>query len=114
MGRETGPTAEEWPLLDVLRGHVWRSDVDGDLRVGDPGWHACSCGLQGYWSDFHPHLAAELAVVVGWGVDEAGRADLRARLRQRSSALNRTSAANEALREQLVALGVEPVGVEGG
>lgn len=26
----------------------------------DPGWHECSCGWEGYWSDFHPHVADHL------------------------------------------------------
>jgi hypothetical protein len=51
-----------YQLQDVLRAHQYSRSSS---RPDDPGWLACSCGhWQGYWCDFHPHVADELRVVV--------------------------------------------------
>lgn len=45
-----------WAILSTLRQH--RYDIhDRASKPTDPGWHACSCGWEGYWSDWHPHVA---------------------------------------------------------
>lgn len=52
-----------YQLQDALARHQYEYPSRGS-KPGDPGWHACSCGWEGYWSDFHPHLADELRVLV--------------------------------------------------
>lgn len=49
-----------YALQDVLRSHVYQ-DWKHRARVG---WHACTCGWEGYWPDFHPHVADHLRRVV--------------------------------------------------
>lgn len=43
--------------LDALTAHVYRYDAPTS-RPDNPGWNACSCGWEGYWCEFHPHLAS--------------------------------------------------------
>ena len=45
------PDARHGVVLDVLDAH--RYLYDGVA----PGWNSCSCGWQGYWSQFNPHVA---------------------------------------------------------
>lgn len=37
---------------------------DGHPTPGKPGWHHCTCGWEGYWSGFHPHVTDHLRAVV--------------------------------------------------
>lgn len=49
----------EWAVLDTLRAH--RYDIaDRGSKPDDPGWHVCSCGWEGYWCDFQPHIAERI------------------------------------------------------
>jgi hypothetical protein len=50
-------------LQGVLQDHRYVYWVSGS-KPDDPGWHACSCGWEGYWSAFHPHVADHLRAVV--------------------------------------------------
>lgn len=53
-----------YTLQDVLRTHRYDTRTKGS-KPDDPGWHECSCGAwEGYWSDFHPHVADHLRAVV--------------------------------------------------
>lgn len=53
-----------YALQDVLQGHRYEIRKKGS-KPDDPGWHECSCGAwEGYWSDFHPHVADHLRAVV--------------------------------------------------
>ena len=59
-----------WQLQDVLTAHHYRSDRPGTEKVGDPGWHPCTCGWEGYWSAFKPHVADHLReVVIRWAAN---------------------------------------------
>ena len=62
--RETGWTSDiGYALQDVLRDHTYLVHTPS-TKAGDPGWHPCSCGWEGYWSEFHPHVADHLRAVV--------------------------------------------------
>lgn len=56
-----------YQLQDVLRAHRFEVMQPGS----DIGRHACSCGSwEGYWTDFHPHVADHLrAVAVETAID---------------------------------------------
>ena len=45
-----------YKIQDILTKHRYVIEDRGS-KPDDPGWHACTCGWEGYWSDFHPHLA---------------------------------------------------------
>lgn len=49
----------EWVLLTVMRQHYYKVQERTATKPDDPGWHACTCGWEGYWSDYQPHVAAE-------------------------------------------------------
>lgn len=57
-------SATEWMVLDMLRRHHYDTRDRGG-KPDDPGWHVCSCGWGGYWSDFHPHLAERIVKALG-------------------------------------------------
>jgi len=97
-------TELEWLLLDELRQHIYRTDRPGVGRAGDPGWHPCTCGWEGYWVDWHPHVATLLAAVIERGGSASELAALSRRLKQRSDALNRTSVENQELRQRIAGL----------
>jgi hypothetical protein len=48
-----------YQLQDVIRGHRYEYGRKGS-KPADPGWHECSCGWEGYWSAFEPHVADHL------------------------------------------------------
>ena len=50
----------EYAVLTVLRHHIYRTDRQGNERPDDPGWHPCTCGWEGYWSDYQPHVASHV------------------------------------------------------
>ena len=52
-----------YELQDVLRHHRYDYNRKG-AKPDDPGWHACTCGWEGYWSGFEPHVADHLRAVV--------------------------------------------------
>ena len=47
-----------WALRDALGAHRYDYRTKG-AKPDDPGWHACTCGWEGYWCEFEPHLAQE-------------------------------------------------------
>lgn len=49
----------EWVVLDELRSHLYDTRTRGS-KPEDPGWHACSCGWEGYWVEWQPHVAHEI------------------------------------------------------
>jgi hypothetical protein len=51
-------------VLVELRGHRYDTS-DRASKPHDPGWHACSCGWEGYWCDWQPHVAEQIAAVLG-------------------------------------------------
>lgn len=56
-------TPTEWAVLTVLREH--RYDYrDKGAKPDDPGWHRCSCGWEGYWSGWQPHVAENVTQTV--------------------------------------------------
>ncbi len=48
-----------YALQDVMRAHRYELQEKGS-KPDDPGWHPCTCGWEGYWSSFEPHVADEL------------------------------------------------------
>lgn len=50
-------------LQKVLGEHRYL-DVQRGSKQDDPGWHPCTCGWEGYWSAFHPHVADHLRMSV--------------------------------------------------
>lgn len=52
-----------YSLQAVLRAHRYDTRTRG-TKPSDPGWHPCSCGWEGYWSSFEPHVADQLRSVV--------------------------------------------------
>lgn len=49
-------------LERVLSSHTY---LDHKPPVaGRPGWNACTCGWEGYWPGFHPHVADHLRAAV--------------------------------------------------
>lgn len=64
LNREKGWQKDIGYLLqDGIRSHRYE-----DRRIGsrptDPGWHPCSCGWEGYWSSFEPHVADGLRKIL--------------------------------------------------
>jgi hypothetical protein len=55
----TPRTNTEWTVLDILRRHSYDYRNKG-AKPHDPGWHACSCGWEGYWCDYQPHVAQQI------------------------------------------------------
>lgn len=53
-----------YALQRVLNQHIYNSHLIGAERPDDPGWHPCRCGWEGYYSDFHPHVADYLRATV--------------------------------------------------
>jgi len=51
-------------LQHVVCSHRYETRNRGSQRPSDPGWHCCSCGWEGYWSAFEPHVADELRALV--------------------------------------------------
>lgn len=43
---------------------VHRFHAEWRLRDDDPGWHGCSCGWEGYWIDWQPHVAERVIAAV--------------------------------------------------
>ena len=52
-----------YALQDVLTAHRYDYKRKGS-KPDDPGWHECTCGWEGYWSSFHPHVADHLRACV--------------------------------------------------
>lgn len=52
-----------YSIQSELRSHIYDYTNRGD-RLDDPGWHVCACGWQGYWVDFHPHVADRLRALL--------------------------------------------------
>lgn len=50
-------------LQDILRDHRYQAHIPS-MKHGDPGWHACTCGWEGYWSEFDGHVANYLRAAV--------------------------------------------------
>lgn len=51
--------ATEWVVLDAIRAHHYHYSNKGS-KPDDPGWHVCSCGWEGYWCDWQPHVAERI------------------------------------------------------
>lgn len=51
-------------LQETLGRHSTTNYANRGSKPNDPGWHSCTCGWEGYWTDFHPHLADELRELV--------------------------------------------------
>ena len=49
----------EWAILDELRKHYYDIRLKGS-KPDDPGWHECSCGWEGYWCSWQPHVAERI------------------------------------------------------
>lgn len=47
---------DERAILEALYAHQYDTAKKGS-KPDDPGWHACSCGWEGYWCNWQPHLA---------------------------------------------------------
>lgn len=63
-GRERAPRSPtEWAVLDTLRGHLYDYRSRGS-KPDDPGWHPCSCGWEGYWCDWQPHVAEQIVAAL--------------------------------------------------
>ena len=61
-GREPGWTRDiGYRLQDELQRHSYRYDRP---KPDDPGWNYCTCGWEGYWCEFNPHVADHLREVV--------------------------------------------------
>jgi hypothetical protein len=52
-----------YALQTIVRSHRYEVRLPG-AKPEDPGWHPCSCGWEGYWSAFEPHVADELRALV--------------------------------------------------
>ena len=65
-----------YALQDVLERHRYEIHKKG-AKPDDPGWHECCCGWEGYWCDFHSHVADHQRAVVA-----RMPADVRAALAQ--------------------------------
>lgn len=50
-------------LQDILRDHRYQDHIPS-TKAGDPGWHSCTCGWEGYWSEFDGHVANYLRAAV--------------------------------------------------
>lgn len=48
-----------YEFQDVLNAHRYGYERTA-TKPDDPGWHACTCGWEGYWSAFHNHVANHL------------------------------------------------------
>jgi hypothetical protein len=59
----TGPSAPYRAVLDELRRHHYDTRDEG-ANPSDPGWHACTCAWEGYWCDYHPHVAEQIAAAL--------------------------------------------------
>jgi len=67
------PTEAEWPVLEELREHIYQYWLAGPGgKPGDPGWHPCRCGWEGYWSAWQPHVAQALVEKLGPGLGVSG------------------------------------------
>ena len=44
---------------DILNSHRYDYRRKGS-KPDSPGWHECSCGWEGYWTSFNPHVANHL------------------------------------------------------
>ena len=53
-----------YALETEVRAHNYQSWVRPATKPDDPGWHACTCGWEGYWSGFHQHVANQLRTIV--------------------------------------------------
>ena len=58
-GRVSSRSKTEWAVLDELRRHLYDTRDRGS-KPTDPGWHVCSCGWEGYWCDWQPHVAEKI------------------------------------------------------
>lgn len=57
------PLNRYWTVLTELRGHLYYRGKGS--KPDDPGWHACSCGWEGYWCDYQPHVAEVIDAALG-------------------------------------------------
>lgn len=63
--REPGWTEDiGYVLQNILQSHHYLTGVPGLKRPNDPGWNPCTCGWEGYWSDYEPHVADLLRAAV--------------------------------------------------
>lgn len=62
----------EWTVLTGLRNHRYDIGAKGS-KPDDPGWHVCSCGWEGYWCDWQPHVAEQIIVALGPLLEAAGK-----------------------------------------
>lgn len=53
----------EWAVLDELRKHYYDTRTRGS-KPDDPGWHPCTCGWEGYWCDWQPHVAEKITATL--------------------------------------------------
>jgi hypothetical protein len=62
--REAGWTRDiGYSLQETLSQHRYDYTNKG-ARPDDPGWHKCTCGWEGYWCDFLPHVTDHLRDIV--------------------------------------------------
>lgn len=52
-------TDEYWAVMDVLGAHRYDYNIPTS-KTDSPGWNACTCGWEGYWSEFHPHVTEQM------------------------------------------------------
>lgn len=57
-----------WAVLDALRAHHYDYRDKGE-KPTDPGWHRCSCGWEGYWCDYQPHVAEQIVTALSPAAD---------------------------------------------
>lgn len=56
-------TPEQYELIKFQQLH--RFDAFANPDHPSPGMGRCGCGVDMFWSEFHPHFAAEL-LALGW------------------------------------------------
>ncbi|MCT7373219.1 hypothetical protein A7R75_29955 [Mycolicibacterium llatzerense] len=59
-----------YQMQDEIRRHTYLT-TGPRTKLDDPGWNRCTCGWQGYWCEFHPHVTDQLReLVMKWHEDQ--------------------------------------------
>ena len=96
-----------YALQDVLREHRYAIERGGG-KPDDPGWHECTCGWEGYWTNFQPHVADHLRAVTA-----ARLAEMAADLHETEVRLHAARSALAAVREVNASGGIQAEGGAG-